>query len=69
MRTERDLLVDCLARLNRLGIGYMLAGSMASNYWGVPRSTHDLDFVLRLRPDSVEGPDDQCRAPVSLLSC
>lgn len=55
MRTEQDLLVDCLARLNRLGIPYMLAGSMASNYWGVPRSTHDLDFVLRLRPDSVEG--------------
>ncbi len=55
MRTERELLVDCLARLNRFGIPYMLAGSMASNFWGIPRSTHDLDFVLRLRPDTVEG--------------
>jgi hypothetical protein len=25
----------------------MLTGSMASAYWGVPRSTHDLDFVVR----------------------
>jgi hypothetical protein len=25
-----------------------LTGSMASNYWGVPRSTHDLDFVIQL---------------------
>ena len=24
----------------------MLPGSMASNYWGIPRTTHDLDFVL-----------------------
>ena len=25
----------------------MLVGSMASNYWGIPRSTHDIDFVLQ----------------------
>lgn len=24
----------------------MLVGSMAGNYWGVPRSTHDIDFVV-----------------------
>ncbi len=54
MRTERELLVDCLERLNRSGISYMLVGSMASNYWGVPRSTHDLDFVLALQEADVE---------------
>ena len=46
MNTERDLLVDCLQRLNAIGIAYMLTGSMASNHWGVPRTTHDLDFVV-----------------------
>lgn len=51
--TERDLLIDCLARLNRGGISYMLTGSMASNYWGIPRTTHDLDFVIQLPPTSV----------------
>src|SRR6476661_76788 len=46
--TERELLVDCLQRLNRTGITYYLTGSMASNYWGIPRTTHDLDFVVQL---------------------
>lgn len=45
---ERDLLVDCLRRLNRTGVVYYLTGSMASNYWGIPRTTHDLDFVVQL---------------------
>jgi hypothetical protein len=53
MRSERELLADCLERLNRLGLPYMLTGSMATNYWGIPRSTHDLDFVLALRPSDV----------------
>ena len=44
--TEQELLVDSLQRLNRLGLPYMLAGSMASNFWGIPRTTHDIDFVL-----------------------
>ena len=51
--TERDLLVDCLRRLNRAGVSYMLTGSMASNYWGIPRTTHDLDFVIQLPPSSI----------------
>jgi hypothetical protein len=55
MRTERELLIDCLERLNRLGAEYMLVGSMASNFWGIPRTTHDLDFVLVLRQSEV-GP-------------
>jgi hypothetical protein len=45
---EQELLVDCLRRLNRTGVTYYLTGSMASNYWGIPRTTHDLDFVVQL---------------------
>lgn len=51
--TEQELLLDCLGRLNRAGISYMLTGSMASNYWGIPRSTHDLDFAIQLPPADV----------------
>lgn len=50
---ERELLVDCLRRLNRAGIAYFLTGSMASNYWGVPRTTHDIDFVVHLPPSAI----------------
>jgi len=45
---EQELLADCLRRLNRSGVTYYLTGSMASNYWGIPRTTHDLDFVVQL---------------------
>jgi hypothetical protein len=50
---ERELLLDCLRRLNRLPITYYLTGSMASNYWGIPRTTHDLDFVVQLAPSAI----------------
>ena len=51
--TEQDLLQDCLRRLNLSGVQYMLTGSMASNAWGIPRTTHDLDFVIQLPPSQI----------------
>ena len=51
--TEQELLVDCLRRLHSAGVTYMLTGSMASNLWGIPRSTHDLDFVIQLPPSEI----------------
>jgi hypothetical protein len=51
MRSEIEFLVDVLGRLNAVQVDYMLTGSMASNYWGIPRTTHDLDFVLLMKPD------------------
>jgi hypothetical protein len=51
--TEHELLVDTLRRLNGAGIAYMLTGSMASNFWGIPRTTHDLDFVIQLPPSAI----------------
>ena len=53
MRSEQDFLIDVLQRLNASSIEYMLTGSMASNLWGTPRTTHDLDFVILLKPDLV----------------
>jgi hypothetical protein len=32
----------------------MVTGSMASNAWGIPRTTHDLDFVIQLPPSQVK---------------
>ncbi|HHK41246.1 MAG TPA: hypothetical protein ENJ50_02410, partial [Planctomycetaceae bacterium] len=54
MRSEREFLVDVLGRLNQSGVPYMLTGSMASNYWGTPRTTHDVDFVIFLKPEQVD---------------
>jgi hypothetical protein len=38
----------------------MLVESMASNDWGVPRSTHDLHFVLELQPKDANRPAAAC---------
>jgi len=54
MRSEAEFLVDVLGRLNAARVEYMLTGSMASNYWGIPRTTHDLDFVLVMMPEQVD---------------
>lgn len=51
--TEQELLIDCLRRLNAAQIPYMMVGSMASNFWGVPRSTHDIDFVVEFQLSDV----------------
>src|SRR6266404_5475826 len=50
---EQELLIDCLKRLNSAAISYMVTGSMASNFWGIPRTTHDLDFVIQLPPRAI----------------
>ena len=34
---------------------------MASNYWGIPRTTHDLDFVVQLSIESISKLLDQFR--------
>ena len=52
---EQELLLDCIRRLNRNQTRYMVTGSMASNAWGIPRTTHDLDFVLQLPPSQIPG--------------
>ena len=54
MRTEQEFLVEVIGRLSNAGVDYMLTGSMASNYWGIPRTTHDLDFVILLNPNQVD---------------
>ncbi len=54
MRSEIEFLVDVLHQLNPMGVDYMLTGSMASNFWGIPRTTHDLDFVILLKPSQVD---------------
>ena len=50
---EQEWLADWLRRLNHSGVTDYLTGSMASNYWGIPRTTQDLDFVVQLPVSAV----------------
>ncbi|MDM8005392.1 MAG: hypothetical protein QUV05_04470 [Phycisphaerae bacterium] len=49
--TNEDILVAMLDALNSVGVPHMLTGSLASNLYGMPRSTQDADFVVQLTGD------------------
>lgn len=44
---DDDALLAVLAALDSLAVPYMVTGSLASNLYGLPRSTHDADLVLQ----------------------
>ncbi len=51
MKTELDIVRDVSDRLSKLGIPYMLTGSMAMNYYATPRMTRDIDLVIEWTPE------------------
>jgi len=54
MKTELDILCDVTQRLKKLGIEYMLTGSLAMNFYAEPRMTRDLDIVLLLNINKIK---------------
>lgn len=44
--TLTELLDAVTSRLDSAGVAYMIVGSLASSYHGVPRSTRDIDIVI-----------------------
>jgi hypothetical protein len=52
--TEIDIVRDVSHKLDAAGIGYMLTGSMAMNYYAQPRMTRDIDVVVAIGASDVE---------------
>ena len=48
--TADEAVVAVLDALEAVGVPYMLVGSLASNFHGIPRSTRDADFVVEMPP-------------------
>ncbi len=46
---QRDLLVLIAQLLGKYKIRYLLTGSFAVSFYGFPRATHDIDFVLEVK--------------------
>lgn len=44
--TTEDIFRRIIGALDRAGIPYMLTGSFASSYHGIPRATQDIDLVI-----------------------
>ena len=42
-------------RLNEANINYMVSGSIAANYYTVPRMTRDIDIVIELKRGDIDG--------------
>ncbi len=53
--TVNDMALRASAALNKAGVPFMLVGSFSSNYYGIPRSTKDADFVVQLKSPWGEG--------------
>jgi hypothetical protein len=48
MPEEIDILKLVCRKLEHTGIPYMLTGSLAANFYAVPRMTRDIDFVIQI---------------------
>ncbi len=50
-----QITLEFAAVLEKLGIDYLVGGSVASSLYGIPRATQDVDMLVRMAPSHV-GP-------------
>lgn len=55
IQTELDVLRDVSLRLESGGISFMLTGSVAMNYYALPRMTRDIDLVVSLNETQADA--------------
>lgn len=53
MTEELEVLKEVTRRLDRAKIAYMVTGSMATNFYTVPRMTRDIDIVVELAQEDL----------------
>ncbi len=51
---QNDVLGDFTKRLNKIGIEYMLVGSMALAHYAMPRTTVVIDIVVKILPENID---------------
>jgi hypothetical protein len=49
-----EAIIAMVEGLEASGVPYMVVGSLSSNFYGVPRSTRDADFVIELEGRSLK---------------
>ena len=53
--TADEAAVAVIAALDRARIPFMIVGSLASNFHGIPRATRDADFLIQVEPASMSA--------------
>jgi hypothetical protein len=51
--TADEAAVAVIDALESAGVSFMIVGSIASNFHGIPRSTRDADFLVHIGPSSL----------------
>ena len=51
---QNDVLGDFTKRLDRIGVEYMLVGSMALVHYAIPRATVDIDIVVEISTENID---------------
>ena len=54
MLNEFDVIRDVTRRLEKVEIPHMLTGSLAMNYYSLPRMTRDIDFVVGAKTEDID---------------
>src|SRR5215813_12358810 len=52
--TEASVLQIVTKALEHAAIPYMITGSFASNFYGIPRTTRDIDIVIAASPEQLK---------------
>ena len=55
MDDQLQVLQTVAIRLERTGISFMLTGSVAMDFYAVPRMTRDIDLVIEIDPSKADG--------------
>ncbi len=54
MSEELEVLKIVTQRLKKADINYMISGSIAANYYTIPRMTRDIDVVIELKQGDID---------------
>lgn len=54
MSEELKILKLVCQRLQKAGVPYMITGSIAANFYAVPRMTRDIDIVVEIKKEGIE---------------
>ncbi|WP_437226361.1 hypothetical protein SH661x_004544 [Planctomicrobium sp. SH661] len=66
--SQSKLLSDVIRVLETAAVPVMVTGSLASSLQGEPRSSHDIDLVIQIRPDQIHFLISEFTSPNFYLS-
>lgn len=63
-----EFFTSVIRTLNEIGVQYMLTGSVASNFYGQPRLTHDVDLAVAITSGQIKTLSAKYPAPRYYIS-